>query len=150
QRTGRGQGCKPDEAHHPTARAKGPGEVRMRLLDVTKTATVECLAFAPDGSRLAAACKKSNARVWDLGPGKSALNLNGTKDAGFVGFLAGRDALIVSSWRTPATLWDLRAMTSRPLGPNPGYCYDTALAPDGTRVARAEGEIYCRDAADGR
>jgi WD40 repeat protein len=123
----------------------------MRLLTVTKTAMVECLVFSPDGSRLAAACKKANARVWELGPGKPALNLKGTKDAQFVGFPAGPDGLVVSSWNTPAALWDLRAMTCRPLGPGPGYCYDTALSPDGTRAARAEGPIiYCRDAADGR
>jgi WD40 repeat protein len=122
----------------------------MRLLTVTRTAIVDCLAFSPDGSRVAAACEKANARVWELGSRKPALTLKGTKDAQFIGFLAGTDTLVISSWNTPATFWDLRAVSSRPLGPEPGYCWDTALSPDGTRVARAEGQIYCRDAADGR
>src|SRR5262245_4272813 len=122
----------------------------MRLLTVSETALVQCLAFSPDGPRVAAACKKANVRVWELGSGKPALNLKGTKDAQFVGFPAGPDGLVLSSWNTPAVLWDLRALTSRPLGPKPGYCWDTALSPDGTRVARAEGQIYCRDTADGR
>jgi WD40 repeat protein len=121
----------------------------MRLLNVTRTATVECLAFSPDGSRLAAVCKKANARVWDLGSDKPALRLKDTKDAQFVGFLAGAERLVVSSWNTPAMLWDLRAKTSHPVGPKPGYCWDTVLSPDGTRVVRAEGPIYCRDGADG-
>jgi WD40 repeat protein len=122
----------------------------MRLFTVTGTATVERLAFSADGSRLAAACKKANARVWDLRSSKLLLQLKDTKNAEFVGFAAGPDGLIFSSWSTPATRWDLQARTSRPLGPEPGYCYDTALSPDGTRIARAEGQIYCRDATDGR
>jgi WD40 repeat protein len=122
----------------------------MRLLSVTGTATVECLAFSPDGTRLAAACQKANARVWGLVPSTPPLNLKGTKDSRFVGFTAGPDGLVVSSWNTPPAVWDLRAMTSRRLGPEPGYCYDTALSPDGTRLARVERQVSCRDAVTGR
>jgi WD40 repeat protein len=122
----------------------------MRLFKVTGTAIVECLAFSHDSSRLAVACKKANVRVQDLGSGRPTLSLKGTKDAQFVGFSAALDRLVVSSWNTPTLLWDPQAGTSRPLGAKPGYCWDTALSRDGTRVARAEGPIYCLDAADGR
>ena len=122
----------------------------MRLLTVTSTATVDCLAFAPDSTRLAAGCKRANVRIWDVVSGKPPANLKGTRGAEFVGFAGGPDALVVScSYNTPAVRWDLRSLTHRPLGPSPRYCWDTALEPDGTRLVRAEDRIVCRDLADG-
>lgn len=122
----------------------------MRHLTVTKTASVDALAFAADGSRLAVACKKANVRVWDLAAGGPGRSLPGTKDAQYVGFLDGPDWLAVSSWNTPLGVWDLGAMTARPVGPKPGYCWDSAVSPDAARVVRAEGPVFCRDLADGR
>jgi WD40 repeat protein len=122
----------------------------MRLLNVTKTAIVQSLAFSRDDQRLAAGCKKANVRIWDLASGQPAFNLKGMKDAEFVGFLSGPDDLIVSSWNTPATLWDLRSMTSRPVGAAASYCWDATLSRDGTRVARAERQISCLDVETGR
>src|SRR5262245_49005388 len=121
----------------------------MRLLHVTDTATVNCLAFAPDGSRLAAACKKATVRIWDVASGKAPINLKTTRNARFVGFAGGPDALVVAvSYNTPAVLWDLGSLTQRPIGPAPSYCEDTAVSPDGAQVVRAEGKVVCRDVAD--
>ena len=39
----------------------------MRRLALPKSAKVNRLAFAPDGSRLAAACQNASVRVWSLG-----------------------------------------------------------------------------------
>jgi WD40 repeat protein len=123
----------------------------VRLLTLTKTATVNCLASSPDGTRLAAGGHRANVRVWGVASGRPQFNLKGTKDHTFVGFAADPDRLVVSKHNTPPVLWDLPAQTSRPLGPAPpAYCFDTAVSPDGTRVARAEGRVLCRDAADGR
>jgi WD40 repeat protein len=122
----------------------------VRLLNVTQTAQVACLAFSSDGSRVAAACKKANVRVWDSGSGKPTFNLKGTKDSEFVGFTADPDKLLVSSWSTTPVLWNLPNMTCRAIGRLPKYCWDTALSPDGTRIARAEGPIDCRDVESGR
>jgi hypothetical protein len=123
----------------------------MRHLTVTDTATVECLAFSADGTRLAAACKKSNVRVWDVVTGKRPVNLKGTRDSRFVGFAGGPTRLVVAtSYDTPAVLWDLTSMAQRPIGPVPGYCDDTAVSPDGTRILRAERpKAFCRDITDG-
>ena len=122
----------------------------MRILSVTRTAKVDCLAFSPDGSRVAAACHKANVRVWESGSGKAAFNLKGTKDAQFVGFASDPDRLVVSSWSTTPILWNLNTLTQRAIPPLPRYCWDTALSPDGARIARAEGPIDCRDIESGR
>jgi WD40 repeat protein len=121
----------------------------MRLLHVTNTATVDGLAFAPDGSRLAAACKKANVRIWDIVSGKRPINLKGTRDMESLGFVGGPGLLAVSNYGTPAMLWDLKALTARAAGPPPGYCSDMAVSPDGSRIVRAEGDVYCRASADG-
>jgi WD40 repeat protein len=122
----------------------------VRLLNVTQTAQVDCLAFSPDGSRVAAGCKKANVRVWDSGSGKPAFNLKGTKDSEFVGFTADPDKLLVSSWNTTPILWNLNTLSQRAIPPLPRYCWDTAVSRDGTRIARAEGPIACRDIESGR
>jgi WD40 repeat protein len=127
-----------------------PARLIVRLLSVTSTAKVECLAFSPDGARVAAACYKANVRVWESGSGKPAFNLKGTKDFKFVGFAADPDELVTSSWSTPVNVWDLRTMALRAIGPVPKFCWDTALSRDGTRIARSEGTIGCRDTASGR
>jgi WD40 repeat protein len=122
----------------------------MRMLTVTSTATVDCLAFSPDRTRLAAGCKKANVRLWDVVTGKQPGNLKGTRDARFVGFVGGPDVLVTwSSYNTPAVRWDLRSWAHQPLGPAPRYCWDTALSPDGTRLLRVEDRIVCRSLADG-
>jgi WD40 repeat protein len=123
----------------------------MRLLTVTETATVDCLAFSPDGTQLAAACERANVRIWNVIAGKAPVNLKGTRSSQFVGFAGGPDRLVVSSsYNTPAILWDLQSLAQRPLGPAPGYCDDTALSPDGDRIVRAERpKVFCRDVADG-
>ncbi|MBN9120602.1 MAG: WD40 repeat domain-containing protein [Planctomycetes bacterium] len=121
----------------------------MRLLTVTGTALVDCLAFSLDGARVAAACRRANVRVWDAGSGKPAFTLRDTKNALFVGFTADPDRLVTSSWGASPILWDLRAGTSRPLGSGHISARDTALSRDGTRIALAEGAIVCRDVATG-
>lgn len=121
----------------------------MRILSVTKTATVDCLAFAPDGSRIASASKRANVRLWDAVSGKP-LNLPGTKDARYVGFTTDPDQLVVAvSYNTPAVLWDLRTKEMREIGPPPGYCRDTAISPDGTKLVRVESGAICRSIEDG-
>src|SRR5262249_12554729 len=112
-------------------------------------AIVDCLAFSPDGTRLAAACQKSNVRVWDVVAGKRAVNLKATRDWEFVGFAGAPDALVVSTWKTPPVLWDLKTLARRSIVPPAAYCRDTALPPDGTRLVQADGRIICRDVADG-
>jgi WD40 repeat protein len=107
----------------------------MRLLTVTNTAIVDRLAFSLDGTRLAAACQKSNVRVWDVISGKAPINLKGTRDREFVGFAGGPDALIVSTWNTPAVLWDLTSLAQRTIGPAPVYCRDVA---DGSALWEAD------------
>jgi WD40 repeat protein len=122
----------------------------MRLLCVTDTATVKYLAFAPDSSRLAAACHKANVRIWNVVSGKLPVNLKGTRSSEFVGFAGRPDALIVGmSYNSPAFLWDLGSLTQRPIGSAPRYCWDTVLSPDGGRVVRVEDKIVCREVAGG-
>jgi hypothetical protein len=123
-----------------------------RVLTATKTAVIDHLTFAPDGSRLAAACSKSNARVWDLASGRGQA-LKGARDLDFVGFAGGPDELVGTKWDTPAGLRDLRTGAVRLLGPaaGPGYCWDTDLSPDGRRLVRVEREgVVCRAVADAR
>jgi WD40 repeat protein len=124
----------------------------LRVLTATTTAVIDQLAFAPDGTRLAAACSKSNARVWDLASGRGQA-LKGTRNQDFVGFAGGPDELVVTKWDTPASLHDLRTGAVRLLGPaeGPGYCWDTDLSPDGRRTVRVEREgVVCRAVADAR
>lgn len=122
----------------------------MRILSVSKTATLDGLAFAPDGTRIASASKRANVRLWDSVSGKP-LNLKGTKDARFVGFTTGPDQFVVAvSYNTPAVLWDLRTKETREIGPPPGYCRDTVISPDGTAIVRVEDRVLCRSIEDGR
>jgi hypothetical protein len=102
----------------------------MRVLTATATAEIETLAFSANGSRLAAACKKANARVWDVGSGRGEA-LKGTRNADFVGFARGSDELVVApGYELPAGLHDLGTGPVRLLGPavGPGFCWDTALS----------------------
>ena len=70
-------------------------------------APVHCVAFSPDGDRLATGSEDNTVKLWDAATGEEIMTLRGHSDTvSCVAFSPDGDRLATGSWDNTAKLWD--------------------------------------------
>jgi WD40 repeat protein len=133
----------------------GPGEVKLWDVAAAKeagtpagpTAGVFCLAFAPDGNTVAAACQDQVVRLWDVDTGKQReVPFRGHEGPVFAVAFAPQGKLLATAGADQAVrLWDLT--TGRPWATFAGHrgpVFALAFAPGGLTLASAGADHTAR------
>jgi WD40 repeat protein len=116
-----------------------------------KSPWVNCVAFSPDGSTVAAAGMNRVVHLWDVNLGVLAGVLRGhTKQILDVAFSPDGRRLASSGSDHTVRIWDAR--TGKPLRTLPGQAGPIAFHPDSQRVALAgeDGQIRLHDVESGK
>ncbi|WP_435017927.1 WD40 repeat domain-containing serine/threonine protein kinase [Tundrisphaera sp. TA3] len=117
-------------------------------------APIRAIAFCPEGRRLATACEKGEARLWDVSTGKPlAPRLSHEGPIRAIAFAPGGDRIATGGAEGLIRLWD--AATGEPAGPpiRAGVPIGSlAFSRDGSRLAAqaGPGRPFLWDAATGR
>jgi WD40 repeat protein len=103
------------------------------------TQPVQCVAFHPDGQRLASASFDMTAKVWDAASGKDLLTLRGHTDKlSCVAFSPDGQRLATASEDGTAKVWDSQTGREvRTLKGHAGGLYGVCFRPNGKRLATA-------------
>jgi WD40 repeat protein len=106
------------------------------------TDRVLCLAFAPDGKRIASGHYGPKSaflvRLWDAETGKEVRGFKGhTRDVTAVKFLPEGDRLLSASLDGTLRLWDVESGKELKKMAHTGEVYDAAASPDGKRALSA-------------
>jgi WD40 repeat protein len=118
-------------------------------------ASMNPLAFSPDGKLLASGCFYETLKVWDVPTGKVKAALRGHIDVlCCVAFSPDGTLLASAGWDQTVRLWDVRTGKSRPpLECYPGnFVWSVAFSPDGQLLASAyqSGTFALWDVGTGR
>lgn len=128
------------------------GQPRRELED--STAAGRCLAFSPDGTRLAVACNDNGVRLWDWTAGKQVATLTGGyrgaakhNEVMSVAFTPDGQTLAASVPGAGITLWDLRTNRLKGQLPLPGdTAVEIAFTADSTElvaIRRSDFRVVC-------
>jgi len=99
---------------------------------------VYCVAFSPDGKRLATGSRDSTAKIWDLESGKAIRTLKGhTSFVMSVAFSPDGKWLATASWDNTAKIWDLESGEAVLSLEEFNYVTSVAFSPDGKKLATA-------------
>jgi WD40 repeat protein/serine/threonine protein kinase len=100
------------------------------------TASVDCVAFSPDGTRIITGSTDRTAKVWDARTGSPQLELKGhTGGVRSVAFSPDGTRIVTGSFDQTAKVWDARAGTPQlELKGHTNAVYSVAFSPDGTRI----------------
>jgi WD40 repeat protein len=125
------------------------------------TSYLNCVAFSPDGRRIATASSDRTVKVWDTGTGQEVLTLTGHGNPVYgVAFSPDGQRIATASWDNTARVWDARtgkqllslaghigSRTGRPV-----WVQSVAFSPDGLRLATAghDGTAKVWDARTGK
>src|SRR5205085_7525131 len=111
-------------------------DVKQRRLKKTligHTASVNCLAFSPDGTFLSTASDDGSVTLWDAGSWQVVTSWQATNSLGWnprhLSFSPRESFLACAHGGGPVTLWDFS--TRQPLTELPESCNRVAFSPDG-------------------
>jgi WD40 repeat protein/serine/threonine protein kinase len=125
------------------------------LLTLTgHTGWVYCVAFSPDGTRLASASWDRTVKLWNATTGEEIHRLEGHEDQVWaVAFSPDGTRLASAGGDRVVNVWDVETgrLTGRLTG-HTGVVYGVAFSPDGTRIASSSDDTTVRvwDTATGR
>jgi len=115
-------------------------------------ADIYAIAYAPDGSTLAAGCTDGTVRLWDVAAGRQGAVLEHAETVAGVAFAPDGKALASASGDGSLRLWDVATGRSRwTVEGHQGAMWDVAFAPDGKALATGgrDGTARLWDAAGG-
>ena len=103
------------------------------------TASVQGVAFSPDGQRLASASVDQTVKVWDVATGQQSLTLNGhTKEVWSVAFSPDGQQLASASYDQTIKVWDaVTGQEALTLHGHTNEVNSVAYSPNGQRLASA-------------
>jgi WD40 repeat protein len=111
---------------------------------VSHLSWIDDVAFAPDGSSLAAGAREGTAWVWDLATGGETARLRHGAGVAAVAFSPDGSSLSTAAWDGTARLWELRSGRERLRATHEGGAEVVAFSPDGRHVASGgvDGSIH--------
>jgi WD40 repeat protein len=113
----------------------GSGRLLSRVRVSGGLLGTNCLAFAPDGRRLATGGTDRKGTVWDTETGQALLTLEGHTDRiSAVAFAPDGKRVLTASWDGTAKVWDAQTGKAVVTLPGTGRVSFAAFSPDGTRA----------------